>query len=101
MALARSYAFQLGDHKDPPTPQGLRVFGLKEKPLSCFSVDRERGRPDCLPEQTRPPRPPTGGAAELQSLVDAAPWRSTWGLQEVSRSRSSYRPEKAWLRGLL
>lgn len=101
MALARSYAFQLGDHKDPPTPQGLRVFGLKEKPLSCFSVDRERGRPDCLPEQARPPRPPTGGVAELQSLVDAAPWRSTWGLQEVSRSRSSYRPEKAWLRGLL
>lgn len=41
MALARSYAFQLGDHKDPPTPQGLRVFGLKEKPLSCFSVDGE------------------------------------------------------------
>lgn len=101
MALARSYAFQLGDHKDPPTPQGLRVFGLKEKPLSCFSVDGERGRPDCLPEQARPPRPPTGGVAELQSLVDAAPWRSTWGLQEVSRSRSSYRPEKAWLRGLL
>lgn len=28
-----------GDHKDPPKPQGLRVFGLKEKPLSCFSVD--------------------------------------------------------------
>lgn len=35
MALARSYAFQPGDHKDPPKPQGLRVFGLKEKPLGC------------------------------------------------------------------